>query len=145
MASGLFYIILFDGTCNLCNSTVQWIIRHDNIAKFRFVASQSETGQYLLHHLHLPVKESNSVVYINNSGIYTRSSAILNILKDMDNGWRQFYHLRIVPKCIRDGIYTLIAKTRYKIFGKKEYCDVQNEDLSPRFQLSESEILYITG
>ena len=143
MAAVKVHIVLFDGICNLCDSTVQWIIRHDKEKQFQFIALQSETGQALQDALYLPEKGSDSVIYINNTGIYTRSEAALHILKDMGNGWQVLYALRIIPKCLRNGMYALIARTRYKIFGKKEYCEIPDDRHADRFQLSDNTIEFL--
>jgi predicted DCC family thiol-disulfide oxidoreductase YuxK len=143
VSSAKVHIVLFDGICNLCDRTVRWIIRHDKENKFHFIALQSETGQTLLSKLYLSDKDSNSVVYINHTGIFTRSAAALHILKDIGNGWQLLFAFRIIPKCLRDGIYRLIAGTRYQIFGKKEYCEIPDDRHANQFHLSDEEISFL--
>lgn len=138
-----FHIVLFDGVCNLCDRTVRWITQRDKEGQFRFIALQSEQGKQVLLHLNLPEKESNSVIYINHQGIFTRSNAVLEILHHMNNGWSRFYFLHIVPKGFRDEIYDLIAKTRYRIFGKKEFCEVPQDLNKNRFVVSEEELMQL--
>lgn len=140
MSSHDLHLILYDGICNLCDSTVRWIIRRDKNARFRFASLQSDVGKTILKQLHLPEKESNSVIYITDKRVFTRSSAVLQILHDINNGWQFFDVFRMVPRSLRDPVYDLVANTRYRIFGKKEYCEVP-EDLNPaRFILSEEEL-----
>lgn len=138
-----FHIVLFDGICNLCDGTVQWIIRHDKQKKFKFIALQSEVGKQLINKLNISYNERNSVIYINSQGYFTRSTAILEILYNMDNGMSKLYFLRFIPIQIRNGVYDLIAKTRYKVFGKKEYCEVPQDMKKNCFVLSDEELNHI--
>lgn len=143
MSSGDFHLVLYDGICNLCDGSVRWIIRHDKYDHFRFVSLQSEMGKTVLTKLNLPEKESNSVVYITRKGIFTRSSAVLQILHDVGNGWQLFDVFRIVPRLLREPVYDFIANTRYRIFGRKEYCEVHENLNHSRFVLSEIELAYL--
>ncbi len=128
-----FPIILFDGVCNLCNSSVQFIIKRDPTAKFRFTSLQSKTGQALLKKFNLPTNDFNSFVYIDGDQCYLRSSAILRVLKKLGGGWKLLYALVIVPKFIRDFFYNRIAKSRYKLFGKQDSCMIPTAELKQRF------------
>ena len=115
-------ILLFDGVCNLCDSLVGFVIRHDRSKKIIFSSLQSENGKSLLAQYGLPAGYLKSVVYIKENKYYTRSSAVLNILKDLGGGWSLFYGFIIIPVFIRDFIYNIIAGIRYRIFGKKISC-----------------------
>jgi predicted DCC family thiol-disulfide oxidoreductase YuxK len=115
-------ILLFDGFCNLCDSLVGFVIKHDRSKKIMFSSLQSDTGKSLLERSGLPMDYIKSVVYIKGSKYYTRSSAVLNILKDLGGGWSLFYGFIIVPVFIRDFLYNVIARIRYRIFGKKVSC-----------------------
>ena len=108
-------IVLFDGVCNLCNGFVQFIIKRDPNAKFKFGALQSKSGQALLKKYNLPSDDLNSLVLIVDDNYFLKSSAGLRILKELGGFWKLFYILMIFPKPLRDFVYDLIAKTRYKI------------------------------
>ena len=126
-------VILFDGVCNLCNGSVQFVIRRDKDALFRFASLQSNSGQALLRQYGLPENTFNSFVLIDGGKTYTKSSAALRVAKKMRGGWRLLYGLMIVPKFIRDGIYNLIARNRYRWFGKKDACMIPTPALKSRF------------
>ncbi len=126
-------IILFDGVCNLCNSSVQFVIKRDKKAKFKFASLQSESGQALLKKFNLPTNDFNSFVYIHGERCYLRSSALLRVLKELGGGWKLLYAFIIVPKFIRDFFYNIIAKSRYSLFGKQNSCMIPTPELKSRF------------
>ena len=126
-------ILLFDGICNLCNNLVFFIIKRDPKSQFKFAALQSETGKLLLKKYILESNNLNTVVYIKGEKYFLKSTAILNIIKDLGGYWKLFYAFIIIPKFIRDFIYDLIAKSRYQIFGKKESCMIPSPDINKRF------------
>ncbi|MCU0414399.1 MAG: DCC1-like thiol-disulfide oxidoreductase family protein [Ignavibacteriaceae bacterium] len=115
-------ILLFDGFCNLCSRLVHFIIKRGKKAKFLFVSLQSESGQSLLKKFGLPTDNFDSVVYIKSDKYFLKSSAILHILKELGGIWKLFFIFIIVPNFIRDFIYKIIAKSRYKIFGRHNSC-----------------------
>ena len=125
-------IILFDGVCNLCSGSVQFVLKRDKKDLFRFASLQSKPGQELLDKFKLPANTFNSFVLAEGDKIYTRSTAALRVAKDL-KGLKWLYAFRFVPKFIRDGVYNLIAKNRYKWFGKKEECWVPSPELRSRF------------
>jgi predicted DCC family thiol-disulfide oxidoreductase YuxK len=126
-------IILFDGICNLCNGAVQFVIRHDPENKFLFASLQSGAGQQLLQRYQLPSANFTSFTLIQDDKVYTQSTAALKVAKQLKGGWRYFYYFSVVPKFIRDAVYTLIAKNRYRWFGKKDACIIPTEELKARF------------
>jgi predicted DCC family thiol-disulfide oxidoreductase YuxK len=126
-------IILFDGVCNLCNGFVQFIIKRDHNAIFKFAALQSDFGQAFLKSKNLNPLELKSVILIDDETVYTQSNAALRILKHLDGAWKLGYTLIIVPPFIRNSLYKIIAKYRYKWFGKKNQCMVPTAELSARF------------
>ncbi|MCF8248022.1 MAG: thiol-disulfide oxidoreductase DCC family protein [Saprospiraceae bacterium] len=126
-------VLLFDGVCNLCNDSVQWVIRHDPEAKFRFVSLQSATGEELLQAHNLPTNEINTVVLIDGKKAYTRSDVPLRIFGKIGGGWPLLGALRIVPRFIRDAVYNWVARNRYRWFGKKEACWLPTPELKSRF------------
>jgi predicted DCC family thiol-disulfide oxidoreductase YuxK len=126
-------IVLFDGICNLCCLLVKFIIKRDPDKRFRFTALQSLTGQQLLRNSKLSVADSNSVVYVKGDKYYYRSSAILNIIYDLGGIWKVMYVFILIPAFIRDYFYSIIAKTRYRIFGKRSTCLVPSKEIQERF------------
>ena len=127
------HIILFDGVCNLCNGSVQAIIRKDKNDVIKFATLQSETGKQLLKDRGLAEGETNSIVYIKGDQYFLRSDAVLEIGKTLGRGWGVFYFLKFIPSQIRDGMYNLIARNRYKWFGKKNECVVPTPELKDKF------------
>jgi predicted DCC family thiol-disulfide oxidoreductase YuxK len=115
-------ILLYDGVCNLCDSLVHFIKKRDRHGKFVFFPLQSETGQSFLKKFGLPPDDMDSVVYIRGDKYFLRSSAILNSLRELGGIWKLFFVFIILPAFIRDFFYVVIAKTRYKIFGRHDYC-----------------------
>ncbi len=126
-------VILFDGVCNLCNGSVQYVIRHDRDALFKFASLQSDSGQQLLHKYQLPLNNFNSFVLIEEEKIYTRSTAALRVARKLSGMVKLLYGFIIVPAFIRDTVYDLIARNRYKWFGKKDTCMIPTPALKSRF------------
>ncbi|MEH7072717.1 thiol-disulfide oxidoreductase DCC family protein [Neobacillus drentensis] len=125
-------IVLFDGVCNLCNSSVQFIIKRDSSGYFKFASLQSETGQELLKK-HGLSHELKSFILIENDQVYVKSSAALRVCSRLDGAWRIFTISRFLPLIFRDFLYDIIAKNRYKWFGKKESCMLPLPEWKSRF------------
>ena len=125
-------IILFDGVCNLCNSTVQFVLKRDKEKKFLFASLQSATGQKILQQFNLPVTNFNSFILYQDGQIYTRSTDALKMFSQL-KGWKGMKLFFIIPRFIRDAIYNLIANNRYRWFGKKEECRIPTVELKERF------------
>lgn len=126
-------IILFDGVCNLCNHGVQFTIRRDTLNKFKFASLQSEIGQQLLNKFDLPLEKFDSFVLIKGDNYFLKSSAGLHVLKELGGAWKLLFVFIIFPRPVRDLVYDVIAKSRYKLFGKSDSCMVPTPDLSSRF------------
>jgi predicted DCC family thiol-disulfide oxidoreductase YuxK len=126
-------VILFDGVCNLCSSSVQYVIKHDPRKIFRFASLQSAFAQKILSAYHLPVSNYNSFILINNNDIYTRSTAALLVAKELKGFVKLLYVFIIIPKFIRDAVYNIIAKNRYNWFGKKNECWIPTPELKSLF------------
>ncbi len=126
-------VVLFDGVCNLCNGFVQFIIRHDKSGQIKFSQLQSTSGQSLLKPFSASIEKADSVIYIREGKIHLRSSAGLYILKDLGGVWKTATVFFIFPKPIRDFVYDIIAKYRYRWFGKRESCMVPTDELVERF------------
>ena len=137
-------IILFDGVCNFCNGLVNFIIRQDKKNIFLFAPLQSERGKKLLDQYGIDWKNNDSFVLIENTGpndsvrqdkAYEKSNAALRIAAKLPWYWKWSQIFWILPKPIRDGIYNIIAKNRYKWFGKKEKCMIPTEQVRGKFLL----------
>ena len=126
-------VIFFDGVCNLCNASVQFIIRHDKKRIFRFASLQSAVGQYLLKENNLAEKHFDSFILYENQNIYTRSTGALKCANYLSPPWSWLYIFIWVPRFIRDGIYSWISKNRYRWFGKKEACWLPSPELKNLF------------
>lgn len=126
-------IVLFDGVCNLCNASVQFILKRDKRNRMLFASLQSERGKELLVKHGLPVDDYASFVYIKGNKVYMKSSGALHVLKDIGGLWKLFYVFIIVPRPIRDYVYSLIANSRYRLFGRRKVCMMPTEELKSRF------------
>lgn len=126
-------IILFDGVCNLCNQSVQFIIKKDKKKQFKFASLQSSFGQQVLGKSKLDSANFSSFLLLDNGHLYTRSEAALRVAKHLSGFRPLLYGFIIVPAFIRNGIYNWIAKNRYKWFGKKESCWMPSAALQARF------------
>lgn len=116
-------IVFFDGYCNLCNSVVDWLMRVDHKKAIQFASLQGTTARDLLKAEALPQGlDPNTVIYFRQGKQYNRSSAALMILWDLGGAWALSAPLFLVPKFLRDLVYNLVAKTRYRVFGKKDTC-----------------------
>lgn len=125
-------IILFDGFCNLCHSTVGFIMRKDVNAQFQYISLQSEKGKELLKENYLPEDFTSSVLYIKSGKLFSQSNAILEILKELPSNWKHLHKLKFLPINFRDMIYNFIANNRYNWFGKRNSCDIsmlQNKNI----------------
>ena len=126
-------IILFDGVCNLCLSSIQFIIKNDLNDKFRLAPIQSKEGKEIIRKYSIDIIKNDSIILINNKNINDRSSAVLLILKQLVTFWKIFYVFYFIPYPIRDFFYFLVAKSRYNFFGKKNKCMVPDEKIKSKF------------
>lgn len=133
-------IILFDGECNFCDASVQFILKRDHCA-FHFASLQSELGKKLVNRFQL--HGIDSLVLIENNRAYTKSTAALRIAKQLQGLWHLCYVAIVLPKPIRDRMYDVIAKNRYKWFGKKEVCLLPSEQDRLRFLTDEKDVVRI--
>ncbi|MEJ0032242.1 MAG: thiol-disulfide oxidoreductase DCC family protein [Bacteroidota bacterium] len=126
-------IILFDGVCNLCNQSIQFVIRHDPKSKFRFAALQSDFGQKQLREHHFNSEDFVSVILLVDNRVYDRSRAALEIARRLNGLWPLFYVFVIVPPFVRNFVYDWISRNRYKWFGRKDACMIPTPELKSRF------------
>ena len=125
-------IVLFDGVCNFCNSSVQFIIRHDKSNALKFASLQSNTGQELIAKYNIP-KDVDSVIFIENGNAFIKSEAALRIADNFGGVWKMMRILKVIPAFIRNLFYDIIARNRYKWFGKKETCMIPSPEIRNRF------------
>ncbi|AIF67369.1 thiol-disulfide oxidoreductase DCC family protein [Terribacillus saccharophilus] len=125
-------IILFDGVCNLCNNSVQFIIRHDKDAYFKFASLQSDFGRQLKEAKQIP-NDVDSIILVENGKVYMQSSAILRIARHLDGAWKLAAAALFIPRPIRDIIYRYVARNRYRWFGRQDQCMLPSPDLKERF------------
>lgn len=127
-------IILFDGVCNLCENSVQFIIKHDKNDVFRFVSIQSNLGQKIINYLGIDLSKVDSIIlYIPNKAYYTKSNAALRIAKDLNGFISVLSYLNFLPNFIKNFVYDFIAKNRYKWYGKKESCMLSKPEFKSKF------------
>ncbi|WP_134704297.1 thiol-disulfide oxidoreductase DCC family protein [Ammoniphilus sp. YIM 78166] len=131
-------LILFDGICNFCNSSVNFIIRHDTKKKFKFAPLQSEIGQQYLAAFSLDSK-LDSLILIDEGRCYIESDAVLRISKHLDGLYKALYIFIYIPKSWRNFLYRSFARRRYQLFGKQEYCMFPTPEIKERFIHSEQD------
>jgi predicted DCC family thiol-disulfide oxidoreductase YuxK len=126
-------VLLFDGECNLCNASVQWVLKHDHQAYFKFASLQSPIGQQFLstYRLHLPSLET--VVLIDDNQAFTYSDAPLRVMQKLGFPWSMGVVLRIIPRFLRDGVYRWVARNRYRWFGRTAQCWLPRPEWKDRF------------
>ena len=125
-------IIFFDGVCNLCNASVQFVIDRDKENYFKFTALQSDYAKEVLSNFDFNSSALNSILLLEDGKIYTKSSSVLRIVKKLNGFWPLLYSFYIVPKFLRDWVYDIIAKNRYKWCGKQENCRVPTPELKTK-------------
>ncbi len=126
-------VVLFDGECNLCNHSVQFIIERDRKGRFKFASMQSPLGRRLMKEYEVEPEGPGSFVLIEGDRVRTKSDAAVRIAKELSGGWPVLGLLRIIPRPVRDLGYNFIAKNRYRLFGKSDSCMVPSEELMARF------------
>ena len=126
-------IILFDGVCNLCDNSVQFIIKHDKKDIFRFVALQSDLGQEILNYIGVNAKSIDSILlYEPGIAYYYKAEAVFQIAKHLDSWHKLIYYLRFLGKSA-NFLYDFVAKNRYKWYGKKESCMMPTPAIQSKF------------
>lgn len=127
-------LVLFDGVCNLCDASVQYIIKHDKNDIFLFTALQSDVGQQIIKEFNIDTNKIDSIMlYSNEHGISYKSTAALKIASKIGFPRNLLSVFLIIPAIIRNWVYDYIAKNRYKWYGKKEECMIPTPDLKSKF------------
>ena len=127
------HIIIFDGVCNFCNSSVNFIIKRDHKNVFLFTPMQSETASMLISKFKVKDVGFDTFLLIKNNQCYYRTDAALEIAKELSGYWFLFSLFKILPRPIRDYFYRLLARNRYSIFGKTEACMIPTEEIKDKF------------
>jgi len=127
----LSMIIIYDGSCGICNSTVQFVLDNKPQHYIRFVSFQSPKAQPYLHQF--KIQNMDSIVVIENNQCYTKSSAILKIICQLQTKWRYLYYLIYTPKFLRDSIYTLVSTNRYRIMDTNRQCRLITKEEQKHF------------
>ena len=126
-------IILFDGVCNLCNSSINFVIKRDKNDRFKFATLQEEPGVSLLKRYNIDTFNTDSIILIENGKAYVKSTAALRVAKKLSGGWPLLYAFIIIPAFIRNWVYDYVAKNRYKWYGKKDSCMIPTPELKAKF------------
>lgn len=133
MSTGSGRILYFDGLCTLCNGTVRWIIRHDRRAVIRFASLQGEAGVDFLRSNGLASGTPGTFIYHRDGKVLDRSTAALRVAGDLGLPWKLAMVFILVPRPLRDAVYNVIARNRYRWFGMEEVCMVPSPELQGRF------------
>jgi len=131
-------IVIFDGVCNLCESSLVFIIKRDKSEKFKFVSAQSKTGIALQNRFSKCALGEETIILLKDERLYTRSDAVIEILKELDGAWKLLSIIKVLPKSLRDWIYQKVAHNRYRWFGRKDRCMRPSKGVSSRFLMDES-------
>ncbi len=126
-------VILFDGVCNLCNGFVQFVLKRDKNKVFQFASLQSNYGKELSAHFNLSSDNLKTVILFDGENILMQSDAGIKIISSFGGVWKLILVFKIIPRFIRNGIYNLLAKNRYTLFGKKDQCMIPTENMKDRF------------
>ena len=128
-------LILFDGVCNLCNSSVLYVIKRDKESKFLFAPLQSKIGETIINEFNIDTTQTDSILLFNPSkyNIYSKSTAALQIAKSLSFPTKILAVFLNIPNLIRNWFYDYIAKNRYKWYGKKEFCMIPTPELKAKF------------
>lgn len=132
-SSNTHKIILFDGVCNLCNSSINFVIKRDKKNLFQFATLQEQPGQALLKKYNINTLDTDSIILIANNKAYVKSTAALHIAKDLKGGWPLLYGFMIIPTFVRNWVYDFVARNRYNWYGKKDSCMIPSPALKDKF------------
>ena len=126
-------LLLFDGVCNLCNSSVQWVLKHDKAAQFRFAALQSDTGRQILLQHQLDPDATDTVVLVDEGRVFTRSDVAIQVFRRFGWPWAALTVFKWIPTTVRNYIYDWIARNRYRWFGRQQECWLPRPEWKERF------------
>ncbi|RZJ56592.1 MAG: thiol-disulfide oxidoreductase DCC family protein [Flavobacterium sp.] len=127
-------IILFDGVCNLCDATVQFIIKRDKDDIFRFVPLQSGLGQQIVKHIGIDITKTDSIIlYEPGQAYYYKAEAAIKIAKELGGIYSGMGVFSVLPKSLSNSVYDYVARNRYKWYGKKSECMIPTQEMKAKF------------
>ena len=127
-------IVLFDGVCNLCDNTVQFIIKKDKKDIFRFVAIQSDLGQEIIKHIGVDTSKTDSILlYEPGKAYYYKAEAAIKIASELGGIYSLMGMFNVLPKSLSNSVYDYVARNRYKWYGKKEECMIPTPEMKAKF------------
>ncbi|TLX77632.1 DUF393 domain-containing protein [Labilibacter sediminis] len=126
------HILLYDGYCNLCHWSVRFVIRNEKCSVIQFAALESDYAKKLLQQYNIDPIHIDSVVFISNQKAFVKSKALVEITLFLKTPYSWFRLFKFVPSFLLDGVYDMVARFRYKIFGKVDYCQIQNHKIKGR-------------
>jgi len=127
------HLVIFDGVCNFCNGAVNFIIERDPYEKFAFTPMQSDFAQETLRSYGIEKVGVDTIILVKNGKIFIRTNAVLEIAKDLTGYWYLLNVFKVVPRPVRDWLYRVIARNRYKLFGRATKCKLPTPDVKNRF------------
>ncbi|MCU0467951.1 MAG: thiol-disulfide oxidoreductase DCC family protein [Arcicella sp.] len=133
-----YQIILFDGVCNFCNASINFIIDHDPKKHFKFASLQSDFGQNILRKFSKNTQDFDSVILLKNNQLYEKAEAAIEIVQHLSGFWQYLRIFKVFPTPILNFFYDIVAKNRYRIFGKSDVCRMPTTDLRERFLMEDS-------
>jgi predicted DCC family thiol-disulfide oxidoreductase YuxK len=128
-------LIIFDGVCHLCTRSVKFILAHESAPTLRFVPLQSAAGARTMREFGLSAEDAKTFVLVVDGKPYVRSEAAIHVARYLRRPWRMLSGIRVFPRALRDWGYDLIARNRYRWFGRSETCIVPTPELRSRFIL----------
>ena len=126
-------LILFDGMCILCSGFIQYVLKLDKKDIFRFGLLQSENVRHMLRRYDPNISSLSSIVLVEGERIAVESDAVLKIARNLGGAWSLVYLFIIIPKFIRDGVYRIISRHRYRLFGKRDVCMIPSPEVLDKF------------
>lgn len=126
-------VVIFDGVCKLCTSSLTFILRHEAAQELRFAPMQSAAGKHLMQKFGIDPTQMKTFVVIADGRAYVRSDAAVRVSRFLRGGWKLLGIVRIIPRPIRDYVYDLVARNRYRLFGRHDACIVPTSELESRF------------
>lgn len=126
-------VILFDGICNFCNNSVNFVIRRDKKRLFRYAPLQSDTGKQLQQQFGFDPADLRSFLLVYHGQVYSKTTAAIKVMQLLGGGWQVLGVLLVFPKFLRDPVYDFIAANRYRWFGKKEACMIPSPEVRSLF------------
>lgn len=125
-------LIVFDGECVLCSANVRFVLKHDKAGRFRLTTAQGPLGQALYRHLQLSTSGYETTLLVQDGLVLTDSDSVIGIWEGLGSPWRAAAVLRIVPRKLRDPLYRLVARNRFRLFGRRESCWLPTPDVADR-------------